>query len=149
MHGDERGSVNRFQNKYQTDFLPPENKWLEINTSRMKGEEVKLNAERRTCVEKAIRETCDFRTWHLKAINVRTNHVHLVVSIGDKKPEIALNAFKANATRAMREKNLWKSERTPWVAKGSKRRLWNEKSIELAIDYVINGQGDELPKFEQ
>ena len=114
----------------------------------MKGEEVKLNAERRNCVEEAVRETCNFRNWHLRAINVRTNHVHLVVSIGDKKSEIALNAFKANATRVMREKNLWSSDRTPWVAKGSKRYLWNEKSIEIAIDYVVNGQGSELPKFD-
>jgi REP element-mobilizing transposase RayT len=148
LHGDERGSVNRFRNQFATEFLPHEKNWLEINTSRMKGEEVNLNAERGTCIERAIRETCDIRNWHLKAINIRINHVHLVVSIGDKKPELALNALKANATREMREKKLWERESTPWAAKGSKRRLWNEKSVELAIDYVMNGQGDDLPKFD-
>jgi REP element-mobilizing transposase RayT len=148
LHGDERGSVNRFRNQFGTEFLPHEKNWLETNASRMKGEEVKLEAARRNCIEEAIRETCDIRNWHLKAVNVRTNHVHVVVSIGDKKPGLALNALKANATREMREKNLWESESTPWAAKGSKRRLWNEKSVEIAIDYVINGQGDDLPKFD-
>jgi hypothetical protein len=40
-------------------------------------------------------KTCSFQEWCLHAINVRTNHVHLVVSIGDKNPELALNAFKS------------------------------------------------------
>jgi hypothetical protein len=26
--------------------------------------------------------------------------------------------------------------------------LWTERHVERAIDYVVNGQGDELPNFE-
>jgi hypothetical protein len=32
LHGDERGSVNRFRNQYKSPRLPPEKKWLETNT---------------------------------------------------------------------------------------------------------------------
>jgi hypothetical protein len=32
--------------------------------------------------------------------------------------------------------------------KGSKRYLWNEQSVAKAIEYVLYGQGDELPDFE-
>jgi hypothetical protein len=32
--------------------------------------------------------------------------------------------------------------------KGSKIRLWNEQSVARAIDYVLNGQGDDLPDFD-
>jgi len=148
LHGDERGSVNRFRNQYKSPRLPPEKKWLGTNTQRLKGEIVILDAAQRGCVEAAARETCEIRQWHLHALNVRTNHVHLVVSIGEKKPEIALNAFKANATRKMREAGCWQSERSPWVDKGSKRYLWNERSIALAVDYVIGGRGDDLPDFD-
>ena len=148
LHGDERGSVSRFRNQYKSAYLPPEKNWVKTNVERLKGEVVTLDAGRREAVEKAVRETCDIRGWRLQAINVRTNHVHTVVSIGDKKPETALNAFKANATIKMRESGCWTSEKTPWVDKGSRRRLWNERSVELAIDYVINGQGDELPDFD-
>jgi len=31
---------------------------------------------------------------------------------------------------------------------GSKKYLWTERSMSIAIDYVINGQGGDLPEFE-
>ena len=148
LHGDERGSVNRFRNQYKSHRLPPEKKWVETNTQRLKGEVVILDAAQRSCVEEAVRETCQIRHWNLEAINIRTNHVHMVVSIGAKEPETALNAFKANATRKMREAGCWQSERSPWADKGSKRYLWNERSVTQAIAYVLFGQGDELPDFD-
>jgi REP element-mobilizing transposase RayT len=114
----------------------------------LKSEPLVLDAAQRASVERAIRETCVLRRWTLHAINVRTNHVHAVVSIGNKKSEVALNAFKANATRQMRQDGCWTESHSPWVDKGSRRNLWNERSLERAIDYVINGQGDELPEFD-
>ncbi len=59
-----------------------------------------------------------------------------------------MNAFKANATRQMRMDGCWNSDRSPWTEKGSKRRLWNEQSIERAVNYVLFGQGDDLPDFD-
>ena len=49
LHGDERGSVNRFRNQYKSRRLPPEKKWIETNTQRLKGEIVTLNAAQRAC----------------------------------------------------------------------------------------------------
>ena len=69
-------------------------------------------------------------------------------STGGIKPERALNAFKAYATRQMRNDGSWRESHSPWADRGSKRRLWNERSVAQAIDYVLNGQGDELPEFE-
>ena len=80
-------------------------------------------------------------------MNVRTNHAHAVVSIGAVKPERALNAFKANATRQMREDGNWQQTHSPWADKGSKRHLRIERSVALAIDYVLNGQGGDLSDF--
>lgn len=48
----------------------------------------------------------------------------------------------------MRDGGFWLHEHSPWADKGSKRHLWTEKSIEIAVDYVINGQGDELPDVD-
>jgi REP element-mobilizing transposase RayT len=79
---------------------------------------------------------------------VRTNHVHIVVTAPNKKPEIVLNAFKANGTRQLREDGLWPHPFSPWADKGSKRRLWNERSVARAIDYVVDGQGDDLIDFD-
>jgi len=120
LHGDERGSVNRFRNQFNSPRLPPERTWLTINTRRLKGDVVLLNAAQRNCVEAGVRETCRIRKWDLLAVNVRTNHVHTVVSIGIKKPELALNAFKANSTRKMRESGSWSSKLSPWADKAAR-----------------------------
>ncbi len=148
LHGDERGSVDRFHNRYQAPHISPNRRWHQHNTTTLKGDPVTLNTARRESVERAIRETCDIHDWLLRAINVRTNHVHAVVSIGEANPALALSAFKSNSTRLMRENGCWDRGHSPWVRKGSKRYLWNERSIERAVDYVISGQGDELPKFD-
>jgi len=83
----------------------------------------------------------------LLAFNVRTNHVHTVVN-ANRKSELVLTAFKANATRQLREDGLWPHAFSPWVRKGSKRKLWNEQSVARAIDYVLYGQGNDLPDFD-
>jgi hypothetical protein len=75
----------------------------------LKSETQTLDAEQRQSVENAIRETCLYRRWHLHALNVRTNHVHVVVSTGTMKAGRALNALKANAARQMRRPELEQS----------------------------------------
>ncbi|MFN0279541.1 MAG: transposase [Pyrinomonadaceae bacterium] len=148
LHGDERGSVNRHHNVFRSPKIRHEPKWLVTNSSRLIGEPVILNGRQRACVKKAIKETCRIRGWTLLAINIRTNHVHVVIAAPAKAPGIVLNAIKANSTRVMRERGCWRSDRSPWVDKGSTRYLWNEKSVSLACDYVELGQGDDLPEFD-
>jgi REP element-mobilizing transposase RayT len=148
LHGDKRGSVDRDHNRYKSPYASPNQNRKQHNQRTLICPPVALDSNLRVSVENAIRETCVRRDWLLRAINVRTNHVHTVVSIGEKKSEIALNAFKANATRRMREDGNWLRDHSPWVDKGSRRNLWTARSVELAIDYVINGQGDDLPDFD-
>jgi REP element-mobilizing transposase RayT len=113
----------------------------------LKARPLILAAKERGSVEKTIRETCSIRKWHLQALNVRTNHVHTVVT-ANRGPEFVLNAFKANATRQLRKDRLWPYPFSPWADKGSKVRLWNERSVANAINYVLNDQGDDLPDFD-
>ena len=148
LHGDPRGSTNRFRNKYRTRFLPKNDQWLEINTARLVEKPLTLDSKQRKVVEHAIRETCSKRRWDLRAASVRTNHAHVVAAIGARLPGVALNAFKANATRELRESGLYHRDRTPWADKGSSRWLWTEKSVAAAIDYVKFGQGEDIPEFD-
>ena len=146
LHGDKRGSIDRFHNQYGAPYIPPNERWYRYNKEQLKATPLILRAPERNCVKTAIRETCEIRKWELLALNVRTNHVHTVVT-ANRDPDIVLNAFKANATRELREKDLWPHDFSPWVRKGSKRKLWNERSVAMAIDYVLYGQGNELPDF--
>ena len=148
LHGDERGSIDRFNNQYKTPYREQNEKLLKHNQQLLKSKPFNMKASSRIIVEKTIREVCVHRKWVMHAINVRTNHAHTVVSIGDTSPSKALNSFKSYSTRNLREKELWKFEHSPWASRGSKRRLWNERHLEIAIEYVINGQGDDLPEFD-
>ena len=145
LHGDKRGSIDRFHNRYGDPYLPTNYAWKHHNHKRLKKTPFILRARARGSVEKAIRETCSIRKWHLHAFNVRTNHVHTVVT-ANRKPELVLNAFKANATRQLRQDQLWSHLSSPWADKGSKISLWNERSVTNAINYVLSGQGGDLPK---
>ncbi len=145
LHGDGRGSIDRFHNRYRSPYIEPNKNWHRYNTSHLESEPVTLGASGRRSVETAIRETCADRKWKLHALSVRTNHVHAVVSIGLAKPEQALIALKAKSTKRMRQDGCWRHESSPWAVKGSKRSLWNELSVARAIEYVLYGQGDELP----
>jgi len=100
----------------------------------MKRDPLTLNKAQRECVEAAIKDTCEKRGWDLYAKNTRTNHVHSVVTIGVVKPSVALNAFKANATRAMREAGLYACDETPWADNRSKRWLWTRDEVNRAIN---------------
>ena len=148
LNGDERGSVDRFHNRYNSAYLPRSDRRRDLNQRKLKSDPVVLDVEQRQSVDCAVREVCIYRQWHLHALNVRTNHVHVVVSIGQANPARALNSFKAYATRRMRQDRNWREPHSPWADKGSQRYLWNERSLALAIDYVINGQGGDLPEFE-
>jgi REP element-mobilizing transposase RayT len=147
LHGDKRGSIDRFHNRYGDPYIPRNEAWQRHNRKQMKTNPFILGASERRSVEKAIRETCIIRNWHLHALNVRTNHVHTVVT-ANRRPELVLNALKANATRELREAQLWRHQFSPWADNGSKVRLWNERSVANAIDYVLNGQGNDLPNFD-
>jgi hypothetical protein len=99
LHGDDRGSVDREHNRYKAPYALANQNRNQHNRNLLKSEPVVLDAARRASTENAIRETCKYRKWALQAVSVRTNHAHVVVSIGEKKPQAALNALKANATR--------------------------------------------------
>lgn len=146
LHGDKRGSTDRFHNRYRSPHIGPSKQWQGYNRRLLKAEPLILGPNQRAAVETAIRDTCRMREWELLALNVRTNHAHAVVT-ANLTPELVLNAFKANATRRLRQSRLWPHPFSPWADKGSNRR-WNQRSVTRAIEYVLNGQGDDLPDFD-
>lgn len=103
-----------------------------------------LNGAQRAVVESAIPEVCAVRGYGLIAINVRTNHVHIVVS-AVVSPNAVINAVKANATRELREAGLVDAGRPIWSRGGSTKYLWKPRNVETAVEYTINGQGSDLP----
>jgi REP element-mobilizing transposase RayT len=138
-----RGSVDRHHNRYGTPLIPRNDQWRTYNRQSLKYRPARLNRPRREAVQEAIRETCEIRKWLLWTQNIRSNHVHTVVSAACS-PDKVLNALKANATRKMRERGCWINAGRPWVRGGSKRRLWTDQDIANAVAYVDYDQGEPL-----
>jgi REP element-mobilizing transposase RayT len=148
LHGDERGSMDRrFYNTYGTPNIPADPKRERRKSTQLKTQPFTLGAHERRVVEEAIREVCIHRSYVLYALNVRTNHVHLVVS-NSGEPERMMDSFKAYSTRALRSAGLIGADERPWSRHGSTRYLWSEEHIATAVDYVVKGQGHELPTFD-
>ena len=144
LHG-RKGSVDRFHNVYGTPKLHANTSRHKYNSRLLAQPPVHLGKLRRRTIKWAIKETCEIRGWKLWALNIRSNHVHTVVT-ASCDPERVLIAMKANATRQMREAGCWQSDRTPWSRRGSKRRVWTEEQLRAVIAYVLYDQGSPLPE---
>jgi len=144
LHGDERGSVDRHgKNIYGTPRIIENDNLRTLMDSEMSAEPFIFNTEQVFVVDAEIREVCIKRDYLLRALNVRTNHFHAVVS-AQKKPDLIANAFKSNATRALREKNLVPPDSIVWSRGRSRRYLWKPHHLAGAIDYTLNRQGPDL-----
>lgn len=146
LHGDERTSVKRDGwNRYGHPRYP-KNATLE----RWMSEESKstpfiLSDQMRAVVEASVRELCERRGFGLQAVNVRTNHTHVVLS-ASQKPERIVDALKANATKSLRESGLISSDTKVWSRGRSRRYLWKPRHVVAAIEYTLYGQGGfEMP----
>jgi len=140
LHGDARGSMSKRANAPGEPPIAP-NPTLEAAERRSAGPPGHLDTPSRACVEQAILEVVQARGWGLHALNVRTNHVHLVVS-GIEPPERMLVTLKGWATRRLRSDGLIEARARVWSRHGSTRYLWTDEEVERACQYVKDGQGD-------
>ncbi|MGE0601725.1 MAG: transposase [Dehalococcoidia bacterium] len=144
LHGDPRGSAERLR------VRPKQTVELEADLCRSGRErstlvnpEFLLNDASRIVVADAIVNVGEHRGWRVHALNVRTNHVHVVVS-GEATPESMMMTFKAWATRRLRESRMCGPRDKIWTRHGSTRYLWDEQDIVDASTYVLEGQGQDL-----
>jgi REP element-mobilizing transposase RayT len=99
----------------------------------------------RALVRDAIVMVCEFRTWFLYALHVRTNHVHGVVE--SDLPRQVLSDWKAYATRSLRQNGPAGPEQPVWTHGGSTRRIASADAVKRAIRYVLEGQGEPMEMY--
>lgn len=98
-----------------------------------------LTNEERSIADETIRLLCNRRVWSLHALNVRTNHVHAVVSCPCDGKQ-AINDLKSAITRRFRKCGVRPANKRVWSKGGSQRALWTDEQIADAVDYVMNRQ---------
>ncbi|MFN0140617.1 MAG: transposase [Pyrinomonadaceae bacterium] len=142
LHGDDRGSVRRNgNNRYGEPKVTASVPLRDALERARQVASVVLDAAQRDCVTQAIKEVCEFRKYVLRAINVRTNHGHVVVSAA-LKPEKIVNDFKVYATRLLRTRGLCSPIQKVWSRGASTRYLWKPRHVVGAVDYVKYCQED-------
>jgi len=142
LHGDDRGSIDREHNRYKTPYALPTRTVENTIVIYYKAEPVTLSAAQRTSIEIAVRDTCACRALALACFQcAHTSRSHPSFQSARKSPKLVLNAFKANATRQMREDGCWQHAHSPWAEKGSKRNLWNDARIVSAIELCDQWSG--------
>jgi len=141
LPGDDRGSTRHSPdcngNKSHTA-----NPSLNVHTGWHSANAVTLDHQMRDVVTHKIAEVCEHYDWVLIALNVRSNHVHIVVQ-GDKKPEQMMNAFKSWSTRRLRERGLMRDDVKVWARHGSTRYLFYPREVEYAAWYTNEAQDGE------
>lgn len=134
LPGDERG----WNRKGSVGPLPPNPLFLEMARSAMKESAFTLSDTARTSVELTIRRHCEVRGWCLHAVNVRTNHVHVVVQAAGYEPETVCEQFKSWSTRRLKE--LEPGRTRFWTEGGSCRWINVDEDLEAVVVYVIEAQ---------
>jgi REP element-mobilizing transposase RayT len=150
LPGDNRGWVDKPGREREP------NAWLRsIAEVRMTEGSFITDTAQRRIVEETIREHCHIRNWHLHAVSARSNHVHVVVTAAGRNPDDVMSQFKAWCTRRLKEHDQshgvgdvelrlnW------WTQRGSRRWLNDEASLNAAIVYVAEGQGEPTPSADE
>jgi REP element-mobilizing transposase RayT len=144
LHGEFDGSVDLDHNRPGTPTLKPNPSRVQHEQRLLVTQPVRLTDEMRFAVDRAIDDVCTYREWRLHACNVRTNHVHVVVTARET-PERVMMQFKAYSTRHMREAGVVESRVKVWARHGSTRYVTTPRSLDRAIRYVRDAQGNDLP----
>ncbi|MGI8927449.1 MAG: transposase [Tepidiformaceae bacterium] len=145
LPGDDRGWIDAGHNLPGTPRLQPDATIRAHTGARLLSAPVTLDGEQRQVVANTIRTVCGYRQWQLHALNVRTNHVHVVASAAEQ-PDRLLSALKAWSTRRLRELGMAPGGSPVWTKHGSTRYLWLQRDVDAASTYVLDGQGAPLTR---
>ena len=102
----------------------------------MKHAPVVLSDEQQIIVRDAIGYYCASQDWYIHAIEVLSNHVHIVVTARKIKPENISSALKAVASRMLHKHGGISQDTKIWTRNASERYLFDEEELKNAIYYV-------------
>jgi REP element-mobilizing transposase RayT len=139
--------VDREHNVPGTPLLAADQARESASRQCLRQEPYRLDEPRRSLVLRTIREVAAHRGWKLWAVHTRTNHVHVVITAA-ARPEKVMADLKAWASRRLREACGESADRDRWTQHGSTRYLNTPASLEAAVAYVVDGQGEAMACFD-
>jgi len=140
LPGDSRGWVNRHSKRERVVEAPCPA--LESHArGLMNDPPVVLDPKMREVADTAMRQACRELSWAIHALEVRSNHVHVVVTACDASPGKVMGILKVRGTQALNALRLGGDRDRWWTREGSKRILNSPASVDAAISYVKSQDG--------
>lgn len=145
LPGDPRGSVIRVRDEIagggRALTLPASEPLRRSARRLMKGAPIYLTRPQAETVLAQFLETAEHRGWKMLAASIMANHYHLVIAASEDWPADRMLAdLKAYGTRALSAAYGAPASGTWWTAKGSKRRLADDRAVASAVNYVLRKQ---------
>jgi REP element-mobilizing transposase RayT len=148
LHGSAKGSVDSEHNAFGTPLLEADGPRENHVRDAMVQPPYVMSAAERDIVCKAIVELARERGWLLLAVQVRTNHVHVVIS-ADRDPGRLMSELKARASRDLTSAGFDNAERRRWTRHGSTLHLFREEDVEAKTRYTLDEQGERMAWYAQ
>lgn len=145
LHGDEAGSVDVAHNRFGTPRLAPDQARFDLALHAMKHGPVTLSFTARILVDDAMRRHCRIRAWDLRALAVRSNHVHVVIANPESPPEQMVKQLKEWGTRKLRVHRIIGPRQRAWADHASTGYLYEPGSLDEKIRYVLEMQDSPPP----
>ena len=137
LPGDSRGWVNRHR-KGGVIVETPCPALESYARDLMKDPPVVLDLKMREAADAAMRQACRELRWTIHALDVRSNHVHVVVTACNARPGKVMGILKVRGTQALNALRLGGDRDRWWTRDGSKRILTTPAFVEAAIQYVLS-----------
>lgn len=142
LPGDERGWIDNGIRGIQ-----PPNPEREAGARQCLAQSpIELTHAQRAIVQRTIEDHCRIRGWPLHALNVRSNHIHVVVSSKQAAEEV-MKQLKAWCSRrlsdsaGLNEPVAKRAGRRRWFTEGGNcNAIEDAEYLKNAIRYVIEGQ---------
>jgi REP element-mobilizing transposase RayT len=134
LPGDARGWVDERSNGTGQPMRSPDSRLEAAARGLMRHKPMTFDSGQRRVVEDAVRRVCGQRNWFIHALNVRTNHVHLVFC-GEVDGDV-LTVLKKEATKELRRCGMVEADSAVWSRGGSRRFVHGEDGIERVVQYV-------------
>ncbi|MBS0206785.1 MAG: transposase [Planctomycetes bacterium] len=134
LPGDRRG-----WRKWKTGAQPSQPLLENWCRERMQEQPLLLSEPHRKKVEAVIRDHAKIRGWLLHAVSVRSNHVHIAVTV-DGSPKRARDQFKANATRVLREPPHAIANDKIWTKGGDIQFVDTDDGLHQVVIYITEAQ---------
>ena len=134
LPGDERG----WNRKGEAEVQLPNPHRKETATTKMKELAFLLSDVDRQIVEATIHKHCEIRGWEVHAVNVRSNHVHVVVTAPGYDPDTVVGQFKAWCTKKLQPN--YPERMRFWTEGASCRWINQEDDLITAVEYTLEAQ---------